>query len=118
MLLLLTVITGPLPPPDRLYIGSADFTLRELTFAWSQVGPGCPATYYNILASNCGSCPTTTNHTNVTCTDVQTDGSACIFAVQTVTCETLAGNESNPVKVMTVWVDDVSATVVQEGRIK
>ena len=41
---------------------------------------------YNILASNCGSCPTTTNHTNVTCTDIPTNGSTCTLAVQTVVC--------------------------------
>ena len=41
---------------------------------------------YNILASNCGSCPTTTNHTNVTCTDVPTDDSWCNFSVQSEAC--------------------------------
>ena len=41
---------------------------------------------HNILESNCGSCPTTTNYTTVTCTDVPTNGSTCTLAVQTVVC--------------------------------
>ena len=47
--------------------------LDDISFTWSSVTAAthCPAVnYYNILASNCGSCPTTTNYTNATCTDV------------------------------------------------
>ena len=57
--------------------------------------------HYNILALNCGSCPTTTNHTTLTCTDVPTDGSACVFSVQTVVCGNLAGNFSDMINVTT-----------------
>ena len=66
-----------------------------VTVNWSPVASDCPAIHYNILASNCGSCPTTTNHTPVTCTDVPTNGSMCTFAVQTVVCGTIAGNWSD-----------------------
>ena len=41
---------------------------------------------FDILASNCGSCPTTTNHTNATCTDIPTDGSICTFSVRSNIC--------------------------------
>ena len=58
---------------------------------------------YNILASNCGSCPTTTNHTNVTCTDIPTNGSTCTLAVQTVVCtedtECTTGIESDSINI-------------------
>ena len=58
---------------------------------------------YNILASNCGSCPTTTNHTNVTCTDIPTNGSTCTLAVQTVVCtegtECTTGIESDSISI-------------------
>ena len=87
-------MTGPFSPPNQLYISSADFSSRELTFGWSPVAPDCPAIHYNILASNCGSCPTTTNTTTVTCTDVQGSG-PCMFAVQTVVCGNITGNVSN-----------------------
>jgi hypothetical protein len=59
--------------------------------------PDCPAVHYNILTSNCGSCPTTTNHTNATCTDVPIDGSVCIFAIQTVICGTITRELSREV---------------------
>ena len=72
---------------------------RELTFSWSPVVPDCPAIHYNILALNCGSCPTTTNHTNVTYTDVPTNDSICTFAVQTVVCGNIAGNISDPLHI-------------------
>ncbi|MCG8621319.1 MAG: hypothetical protein MJE68_04850, partial [Proteobacteria bacterium] len=47
--------------------------------------------------SNCGSCPTTTNHTNVTCTDRPTDGSVCAFAIQPVVCSKITGELSHQV---------------------
>ena len=91
--------TGQYPPPNTLYIRAANFALKELTFSWSPIAPDCPAIHYNILASNCGSCPTTTNHTNVTCTDVPTNGSNCTFVVQTVSCGNVAGNASKPISI-------------------
>ena len=91
--------TGQYPPPNALYIRAANFALKELTFSWSPVAPDCPLIHYNILASNCGSCPTTTNHTNITCTDVPINGSNCTFAVQTVVCGNLAGNASEPISI-------------------
>ena len=94
-------MTGPFSPPNQLYISSADFSSRELTFEWSPVAPDCPAIHYNILASNCGSCPTTTNHTTVTCTDVPINGSTCTFAIQTVVCGNIIGNNiSNSVRII------------------
>ena len=96
---LITTITGQLPPPNKLYVSTANFVSRRLTFTWSPVAPDCPALHYNILASNCGSCPTTTNHTNVTCTDVPTDNTVCTFAIQPVMCGSLVGNRSDPISI-------------------
>ena len=75
-----------------MHISHIDIGLRQLSFSWSPVAPECPGIYYNILASNCGSCPTTTNHTTVTCTDVPTDGQVCTFATQNVICGKIKGN--------------------------
>ena len=92
---------GQLPPPNKLYITTANFVSRHLTFSWSPVAPDCPAIHYNILASNCGSCPTTTNHTTATCTDVPPENIVCTFAIQPVMCGSLVGNKSDPVSVTT-----------------
>ena len=105
MLYIYIYFAGPLPPPSRLYISAVDFGSRELTFTWSPVAQGCPL-HYNILSSNCGSCPTTTNTTIVTCTDVPTDGSVCTFALQTVVCSNIIGNSSDPVNVTTIALTD------------
>ena len=83
-----------------LNINKNDYSSRELTFSWSPVAPDCPAIHYNILASNCGSCPTTTNHTNATCTKVPVNDSICTFAVQTVVCENITGNIRDPLNII------------------
>ena len=85
--------------PDKIYISKVGFHPNQLIFQWNLVAPDCPAVHYNILASNCGSCPTTTNHTNVTCTEVPTNDSICTFAVQTVVCGSITGNISDPINI-------------------
>ena len=94
-----SLCTDPLHPPSEVSINLTDLDSRQLTFTWRPVAPDCPAVHYNILASNCGSCPTTTNHTNVTCTAVQTDRKTCTFALQSVLCGELVGILSNPISV-------------------
>ena len=70
-----------------MYISLIDIGARQLIFNWSPAATlDCPDVHYNILSSNCGSCPTTTTHTTVTCTDVPTDSGMCMIAVQTVVC--------------------------------
>ena len=87
------------PPPNEVKISTVHKSIREVTFSWSPVTYKCPIISYNILSSNCGSCPTTTNHTNVTCTDVRTVTTTCQFAVQSVVCGHIAGNTSDPVDI-------------------
>ena len=41
---------------------------------------------YNIKALNCGSCPTTTNHTNATCKYTSNAGTRCVFTLKFVMC--------------------------------
>ena len=93
---MLFIHIDPLPPPNTLFISKADFISRQITFRWSQAVIECTDldVRYNILASNCGSCPTTTNHTSVTCTDMPINGGMCTFALQTVICGYITGNES------------------------
>ena len=73
----------------------------QLSFTWSHAPSRCPTLHYDILASNCGSCPTTTTHNTVTCTDVPTDGSLCTFALRSVICGNITGNWSETVHVTT-----------------
>jgi hypothetical protein len=82
-----------------LNVSRNDYSSKELTFSWSPVAPDCPTVHYNILASNCGSCPTTTNHTNVTCTDIPTNDSICTIAIQTVVCGNITGDTSDPISI-------------------
>ena len=90
-----------MPTADNVHISAIDFDSRKLGILWSPVAPDCPAIHYNILASNCGSCPTTTNHTNATCTDISSNSrSKCTFAVQTVACENITGNTSEPISII------------------
>ena len=79
---------------DNVHISAVDIGSRQLGFTWSPAAPNCLAIYYNILASNCGSCPTTTNHTTATCTDVPINGSMCLFMVQPVVCGYASGNSN------------------------
>lgn len=95
----------PLPPPDHIYVG--DITQTSLTFNWSRVQRNrspqdncCSETVYNIIASNCGSCPNSTTSTTATCRNVTTDGSVCSFAVQTTLCGNIFGQRSNEVTVL------------------
>ena len=71
----------------------------QITFNWSPVDSECSAIHYNILALNCGSCPTVTTSTTITCVDVPTDDSVCIFALETVICGDITGNKSDPLYV-------------------
>ena len=106
--LILPITPGLVPPPTVLFISKADILSRQITFNWNQVITSCSnlKSYYNILALNCGSCPTTTNHTNVTCTNVPTDGhNMCIFSIQTVTCESIVGNLSNNTMIQVMLKD-------------
>ena len=96
------------PPPNNLHITTANFISKTFTFSWNPVSPGCPMVSYNIQASNCGSCPTTTNHTNITCTDIPINGSTCAFAVQSVICGNPPGNFSDLISVTTLNEDEIS----------
>ena len=99
-IIILLQFIGPFPASYNLFINETNLDLRTITWIWSPVAPDCPAVYYNILASNCGSCPTTTNHTTVTCTDIPIYDSMCSFAVQTVVCGNITANPSKEILVI------------------
>ena len=98
--------TGPFSSVNNLYISVANFTSNEFTFNWSPVTPDCNALHYNILSSNCGSCPITTTNTTGTCTDAPTNGSMCTFAVETSVCGAVVGNTSDTITIITIGQND------------
>ena len=117
----LSILTEFFQPPDEVSINLSELGPRRLTFSWSPVAPDCPAIHYNILASNCGSCPTTTNHTNVTCTDIPIEHNAfCVFGIETVVCGDIAGILNNPISVSlsdsNVEREDIISGNIQNGR--
>ena len=69
----------------------------KVVFNWSIPIPNCHALLYSITSSNCGSCPTTSTDTNVTCTDVPMNGSVCRLHVQAVFCEGVNANTPDSV---------------------
>ena len=99
-------------PPEKVYITEVNLKLKLVTVNWSPVDSDCPALHYNILPSNCGSCPTTTTNITVTCTDVPTDGSVCTFAVQTVVCGNIFSNSSDQMQLMITAADSVTPKTV------
>ena len=94
----LTLDIDQLSLPDKVYISVADFKSKRFTFSWSPVTTDCSMLHYKIIASNCGSCPTNTTLTNVTCTGVPTDSSVCTFTIHTVVCGNITGVTSDKVK--------------------
>ena len=90
--------TDPLKQPSPSFTTS-DLGLRQFidnfNLTWSRVDSDCLSVHYNILASNCDSCPTTTNQANVTCTNTSTDNSTCVFTIKTVACGNTTGNVSD-----------------------
>ena len=87
--------------------------LNQLTFTWTPVISDCHTIEYNINASNCGSCPTTTTYTTVTCTDLpmatDPDGNTwCIFVLSVVSCGNINLSPSGQISVLVV--DEYSTT--------
>lgn len=93
--------------PDKNYISNIGFHPNQLTFQWSSIAPDCSTVDYNIDASNCGSCPNTTNHTIVTCIDVPTNGDVCTFAISVVVCKS---NITNLGGVINITLDNHAMT--------
>ena len=105
--------TDPFPPPGEVSINLTALGSRQFSVNWSPVAPDCPAIHYNILASNCGSCPTDTNHATVTCINVPTNQKTlCTFALRTVVCGYIAGILSNPISVSLSESSSIRETII------
>ena len=105
MVLCIIAIPSPLENIDWLISYQQQDKHYTIVFTWSRnthhPPNNCDHPTYNILASNCGKCPTTTNHTTATCTEVPIDSRRCTFTVQSVVnvCGGVTGELSNHVSV-------------------
>ena len=79
----------------------SDVQKGNLVFSWTPVAfdAYCSSMRY-IITSDCGTCPTFTNMTTATCSDVQltTNAVTCHFRVSSDICD-LPENPSSPVEV-------------------
>ena len=94
---------APLPPPNDVRL--INVQPGQITFNWTSADALCDSVSYNIIASNCGQCPPTTNNTTATCTYVVASGQVCTFIVQAVVCGTITGSQASP------------TTVIMEGEL-
>ena len=80
------IATNLYPPPDNIYL--ADAQPQKLVFSWTPAIPNCSTLQYSIT-SDCGACPTVTNMTTATCSDLQVSTNAvlCHFRVSTYACD-------------------------------
>ena len=95
----------PIPPPSNIHL--IDVAQTHLIFHWNQLtsdlqwaGSGsCSSFVYNIIASNCGSCPNSTSSSFTTCINMTINGSTCLFAVETKVCGNIVGHTNNTISV-------------------
>ena len=83
MIQLLPVVAAP----NNIYL--ADAQKGDLLFSWNSVITNdCSGVKYNII-SDCGTCPTITNGTTATCSDLQLSNSTalCHFRVSSAVCD-------------------------------
>ena len=64
----------------------------SLFFNWSQTISHCSPLWYFITTSNCGNCPATTIHNNISCTDAQINNNACQFTIQSEVRDNVTGH--------------------------
>lgn len=90
----------PFPPPTNIRLLSV--SSRQITFMWDAPMTMCEVLYYIINATNCGTCPKTSNSTTIICTDFEgylSTPQLCRMTIQTVVCNNIVGSQSNEVLV-------------------
>lgn len=64
----------------------------NLIIDWSQFASNCSIEQYFINTSNCGSCPASTIHNNIICTNTPTDSSDCMITIQSKVHDNIYGD--------------------------
>ena len=75
-----------IPPPNDVRL--VDASKSKLTFTWNpSLGSNCTSVIYDV-ASDCGSCPTTTRTPTAICSvnQLSRNASSCTFNVNSVIC--------------------------------
>ena len=97
-IIILLHAASPSPPTDITWELIGSNVTNMAMFMWSPVLSNCSKVKYNIDHSNCGSCPNTTTHTNITCTHITSSTLlGCMLTVQTVVCGNISGDWSNKI---------------------
>lgn len=94
------IIIEPYPAPNHVQL--LEVHPGYFIFTWSPVLFHCQDIHYNIIAKNCGViCPRVTTHSTTLCNSGVIGDTLCIFsfAIQTVVCQDIVGNSSDPVSV-------------------
>lgn len=101
IILLILILLVP-SPPERVQLSKVRLLMEgdliEFTFNWTNaiMNPF----YYRITSSYCGTCPSNTTETTVTCNLLRTDDPPpCAFSVQSVSCG-ITGTASNQVEIV------------------
>ena len=76
------------------YFMANDVSGKTISFTWRLFKISMCSVIPYIIASNCGSCPTNTNYSNITCIDVPSDATHCTFALIPTICGEIAPNLS------------------------
>ena len=106
----------PWQPPDNIHLAKvsiltfewypvqsfcpdtqSDVGFARFTFCWSPIPSANPTINYRTMAEGCGICPYTTSSSCVTCVSNSPAITTCTFSVQSVACENVSGNFSDPV---------------------
>ena len=98
-----------------------DVKTNRLTFAWNDsvnlqqthIFSDTDSFVYNIIASNCGTCPNSTTSLSATCVDFVADGRVCSFALQAVVCGRF-GPISDPMKIQ---IKGISLTSLKSSTV-
>ena len=89
----------PYPPPHNIFTSSADLSSGIITFTWNPVALNCPFIQYKANTLNCGTCPSMTESTELTCFDVPSNGHTCMLTVQAFICNHTLGTPSELISI-------------------
>ena len=92
-------LLAPLSPTDINWEVRHTENTTDLLFTWSASATNCSSLHYNIFQVNCGSCPSFSTSTNISCTDVPTDGGVCLFSLQAIVYTNVTSNWSDALQI-------------------
>ena len=95
------IILEPPPPPADIQLRKA--SQDQLVFTWTPGVESCQAVRYIINSTNCGSCPSTTDSTFITCENLNLTSikRVCSLNIRTVVCDDLIDENGRTLQITT-----------------